>query len=197
MSLHTLVLEENNSKSFETALTAEMDKVVKHFQKELVGIRTGRAHTTLVEDVKVIVYEGSEMRLKDVAAISAPEARMLIIQPWDKGTLSAIEKGLIQANLGVTPVNEGELIRITLPEMSAQRREELVKQLLKKLEESRVAVRNVRKDAHNLVREAERTKKISQDFANRLNEIVLQKTTDKFIAQLEDLSNKKEQEIRS
>lgn len=192
-----LVLEENNTKSFETALNNEMDKVVKHFQKELVGIRTGRAHTSLIEDVKVAAYEGNEVRLRDIAALSAPDARLLVIQPWDKTLLSAIEKGLTQASLGLTPVNDGDLIRITLPEMSAQRRDELVKQLHKKLEESRVAIRNIRKDFHNMVRDAQRSKKISEDFSNRLNEFILPKVTDKYTLQLEELSTKKEQEVRA
>lgn len=187
--------EENNTKSFETAFNNEANKVVSFYQKELTDIRTGRAHTSLVEDVKVIAYEGSEMRLKDVAALSAPDARLIVIQPWDKGLLGAIEKGIIAASIGLTPIKDADLIRITLPEMSTQRREELIKQVTKKAEDTRTSIRSIRKDFLNLTRDAERSKKISEDFANRLNDL-LQKMTDKQIALVDQMTTKKESEIR-
>ncbi|MCL4380400.1 ribosome recycling factor [Candidatus Dependentiae bacterium] len=191
--MQPLVLEENNTKNFEAAINAEMDKAVKHFQRELAGIRSGRAHTSMIEDIKVSVY-GSDMKLRDIAAISAPDANMLVIQPWDKGVIADIERAVTASDLGVTPHNDGDIIRLALPQMSSQRRQELIKVLHKALEDARVAVRNIRKDYHNIIRDTERNKKISQDFSTRLNEL-LQKITDKFIASLESMSSKKEEEI--
>ena len=187
---------ENQIKEFEKALADEMDKAIKHFEHELVAIRTGRAHTSIVEDIKVTCYGGaSELSLKEVSSISAPDACMIIIQPWDKSIINDIERAILQSNIGVTPVNDGDLIRIALPQMSTSRRDELVKTLHKKLEECRVSCRNVRRDFHNLVRDAQKAKKISQDFHNRLEDS-LQKVTDQFIKKAETMSSKKEATIR-
>jgi ribosome recycling factor len=188
------IIVENDTKSFEKAMSAEMDKTIKHFERELVGIRTGRAHSSMVEDVKVSCY-GQMMPLKNLAAITAPDARLITIQPWDLSTIGDIEKALLTSDVGLTPVNDGKLIRLQLPEMSTSRREDLIKILGKKLEESRVTIRNVRKDFHNIMREAKKNKKISEDFEHRLEDL-LKKTTDKFISTLEQMSGKKEQEIR-
>lgn len=185
---------ENDTKSFEKAMDLEMGKAVKHFEHELVGIRTGRAHTSMVEDVKVAVY-GEVMPLKNVAALSAPDARLITIQPWDASSIGDIERALLASDIGMTPVNDGKIIRLQLPEMSTSRREDLIKVLGKKAEESRVSIRNVRKDFHNLMRDAKKNKTISEDFEHRLEDH-LKKITDKFIALIEQMSNKKEQEIR-
>ena len=192
-----LLLNDNNIKEFQKAVTAEMEKSVQHFQRELITIRTGRAHTGLVEDVKVSCYGGtSVMKLKEVASITAPEARLIVIQPWDKGVIGDIEKALSTGDLGITPINDGNLIRIQLPEMSAERREELAKILHKKLEETRVGIRNIRKDFNNHIRDSEKKKHISEDHANRLAD-ELQKITDAFIKQVEQMATKKEQDIKT
>lgn len=185
---------ESDSKGFENAMSAEMEKPIAHLERELVTIRTGRAHTSMVEDVKINCY-GSEMRLKEVAAISAPDVRLIVIQPWDKTVITDIEKGIQNSHLGVTPLNDGEIIRIQLPEISADRREELIKVLHKKLEECRVAIRNVRKEFQNLTRDSKKKKTISEDFANRLDDC-LKKVTDRFIKTAEEMSKKKETEVR-
>jgi ribosome recycling factor len=191
-----LILNESNQKEFEKAMNEEMDKTVSHFERELITIRTGRAHPALVEDIKVEAYGGSStMRLRDVASISTPEARQIVIQPWDKGVLGDVEKAIMNSDLGVTPINDGNIIRIQLPEMSAGRREELVKILNKKLEESRVAARNVRKDFNNLVRDSKAKKHISEDHATRLTD-VLQKITDTYIKKLEGMAERKERDIK-
>ena len=191
-----ITIVENQTKEFEKEFSHEMEKAIKHFEQELVAIRTNRAHTSIVEDVRVSCYGGtSELALKEVASLSAPDARLIVIQPWDKSIISDIERAILQSNLGITPVNDGELIRIQLPEMSTSRREELVKTLNKKLEDCRVACRNIRRDFHNLVRDAQKKKTISQDFHNRLEDS-LQKITDQFIAKAEAMSQKKEQAIR-
>jgi ribosome recycling factor len=190
-----LKLTDNNLKEFEQALSSEMDKAVKHFERELITIRTGRAHPALVEGIKVNSYN-TLRGLKEVALISAPEPRMIVIEPWDKALIPEIEKAVSNSDLGVTPFNDGNLIRIRLPEISTSRRDELVKVLHKKLEEARVSIRNVRKDFHNLVRDSEKSKKVSEDHGRRLND-VLQKITDKFIALVDQMSQKKENEIKT
>lgn len=191
----TLKLTDNNIKEFEQALNGEMDKAVKHFERELITIRTGRAHPALVESLKVSCYNTMK-NLKEIALISAPEPRMILIEPWDKGLIPEIEKAITNSDLGVTPFNDGNLMRIRLPEISTSRRDELVKVLSKRLEEARIAIRNVRKDFHNLVRDSEKSKKVSEDHGRRLND-VLQKITDKFIGTVDQMAQKKENEIKT
>lgn len=190
-----LELNDQNIKEFDTVLKQEMDKAIKHFERELITIRTGRAHPSLVEDIKVTCYGSSTpMRVREIASIATPEARLITISPWDKGILGDIEKSILQSDLGVTPVNDGNIIRITLPEMSSQRREELTKILGKKTEETRVSIRNVRKDFNNLIRDALKNKEISEDHSRRLNEH-LQKITDEFIAKADQMAERKKQDI--
>lgn len=192
--LNLTITAQTYTNEFEKAIAAEMDKPLKHFQKELTTIRTGRASTAVLENVPVVCY-GSQMLLKELAALSAPDARLLVIQPWDKGTIADIEKALLASELGLTPVNNGEIIRIQLPMMSTERRDELTKMLHKKLEECRTQMRNIRKDVQNLVRDTEKKKVISEDFAKKLLEL-LQKQVDLAITNAEKLSDKKEQEIK-
>lgn len=186
---------ETTPKIFEQVVGTEMEKCVEHFKGELIKIRTGRAHTSMVEDLRVECY-GSSMRLKEVAAISAPEASLITIQPWDKSVIKEIEKTILGSDLGVTPVNDGNLIRVQLPQISQGRREELCKVMGKKLEECRTAVRNVRKDFQNLIKASEKDRNISEDIAKKLLD-TLQTCTDKFIANAEQLAQKKEAELKS
>ena len=196
MSIATLTLVENDVKGFQNPLEAEMNKALRHFESELLKIRTGRAHTSLIEDIRVSTYGGNPMPLRQIATVSAPEARLLAVQPWDNGVLDDIEKALRASELGLNPVNDGTLIRITLPEMSTNRREELIKLLGKKLEECRIAIRNVRKEFNNLLRDAKKDKKISENFFSRLSD-ALQSSTDKLIESAESLADKKEKEIKT
>ncbi|MGC2310462.1 MAG: ribosome recycling factor [Candidatus Babeliaceae bacterium] len=189
-----LFTETTNTKPFEKAVEAEMDNHIKHFDKELIKIRTGRAHPSMVEDLK-IAHFGEIMPLKHIGAISAPDPQLLIIQPWDISLIPDIEKAIAQSDLGVTPANDGNVIRIQLPRMSGARRDELAKVLAKKVEECRISLRNVRKDFHNDIREAEKTKKISEDTSRRLQD-VLQKITDRFVELADKMGHKKEEEIR-
>lgn len=190
-----VTLRENETNPFESAVDSAMDLGIKHFERELVTIRTGRAHTSMIEDIKVFCYgEGTPMPLKSLASLSAPEARLLIIQPWDKSVMPAIEKAIMTSEVGLTPLNDGNVIRLQLPEITSSRRDELKKILHKKLEECRVAIRQARKDFHNLVRDAEKEKKISEDFSKRLVEL-LQKRTDHFVSLAEQKSQKKESEL--
>lgn len=191
-----IILTEGAPKPLENAAQEEMTKCIKHFEHELSSLRTGRAHPSMVEDLKVQCYGGeTEMPLKSLASITAPEARIIMIQPWDQSVMTDIERALSNSELGVTPQNDGSVIRLVLPEMSSARRDELKKVLGKKLEDCRISIRNVRKHYHNFIRDTQKAKEISEDFAKRLND-VLQKTTDKFIKQSEDLSAKKEVELR-
>ena len=189
-----VTLAEGNIRDFETTLGSEMDSVIKHFERELATIRTGRASTSLVEKLKVDVY-GQQMPLNQVATLSAPDPRLIVIQPWDKSTMLEIEKAIQTSDIGLTPINDGNVIRLQLPFMSSDRRDELTKQLGKKSEESRIRIRNIRKEFQNLVRDAEKKKTLSEDFAKRLS-AVLQKGTDRFIEQINKLQEKKENELK-
>lgn len=191
MSLSITIIE-NDVKSFQSPLEQEMAKPLKHFEGELIKIRTGRAHTSMVEDIPVACYGQPAMAIKSYAAISAPDARLITIQPWDASIIDDIEKAIKGSDLGVSPVNDGKVIKIVLPEMSTARREDLIKVLGKKLEECKIAIRNIRKDFNNILRDA----KISKDFSNRLED-VLQKSTDTFILKADALSDKKEKDIKT
>ncbi len=187
---------ENDVKSFQTPMETEMQKVIKHFETELLKIRTGRAHTSLVEDIQVVGYTGTPMSINKVAVLAAPESRLITIQPWDTSMIDPIEKAILASDTGLTPVNDGKIIRINLPEMSTSRRDELVKILQKKSNEGKERLRDVRKEFNNILRDAKKDKKISENFFNRLED-VLQKVTDKFIAQLDQMVQKKEKDVRS
>ncbi len=193
--MNIVLTEGGSTKQLEQAIDAGMDTHIKHFEKELVKIRTGRANTAMIEDIKVNCY-GTIMALKDTAALSAPEPQMMIVQPWDKTIIIDIEKAIMASDLGVTPLNDGNIIRLVLPKMSGSRRDELLKVLSKKLEECKIALRNVRKDFHNFIREAEKGKKISEDTGKRLQDL-LQKITDKHTALADKFAAKKEEEIKS
>lgn len=187
-------LIENDIKSFQTPMEAEMQSPIAHFERELLKIRSGRAHTSMIENIPVSCYGEAPMALKNLASLAAPESRLLTIQPWDTGIIGAIEKGLKESELGIQPINDGGIIRIQLPNVSSERREELVKILHKKLEECKIAIRNIRKDFNNILRDAKKDKKISENFFNRLGD-VLQTVTDKFTEKADQLGKKKEIDI--
>ena len=189
-----IAFQEGDSKSFEVLVKKEMENPLKHFEKELIGIRTGRASTAMLEGIKAECY-GQLMPLRDLATLAAPDARLLTIQPWDKNLIGEIEKALANSDLGASPVNDGTIIRIQLAQMSASRREELVKILGKKTEECKIGIRNIRKDFHNEVRDAEKKHIVSEDFAKKLSDL-LQKITDSFIEKVDQISEKKAYEVR-
>lgn len=189
-----IVLVENDIKSFQKPMEAEMENPLRHFERELAKIRTGRAHTSMIEDIPVSCYGQDAVPLKGLAAVTAPDSRLLTVQPWDSSIIVDIEKAIVASGFGVSPVNDGKIIRLRLPEMSAERREELIKLLHKKLEECRVAIRNVRKDFKNIITDAKKDKKISENFHNRLADL-LQTITDSYIAKVEGFAKKKEVEL--
>ena len=189
------ITPEINPKDLYKKVTEAMFVCIEHFQKEILKVRTSRANSSMIENVMVESY-GNSMPLKDLALISAPEARLLIVQPWDSSTSNAIDKAIVQSGLGLNPVVDGNIIRIQLPQMAADKREQLVKLLHKTLEECRVAIRNVRKDIQNEIRDAERAKIVSEDISKRLLD-QLQKATDDSINKVEDISKKKEEDIKA
>lgn len=188
-------IEENNIKAFDISVANEMDKALKHCEKDLSSVNTGKASTNMVEDLKVDCY-GNTMPLKELASISTPESNMIVIQPWDKGAVSSIEKAILASHLGVTPNSQGTVIRIEFPPMSIARREELAKVVSKKAEDAKVAIRNIRKDIGNDIKESEKKKIISEDFVKRLTKN-LQDLTDKFVAQIDVLGEKKKKDLKT
>jgi ribosome recycling factor len=171
----------------------KMRKSAEGLKKELAAIRTGHASVSIVEHVRVD-YAGVPTPLLQLAGISAPEARLLVIQPWDKSTIRTIEKAILASDLGLTPVSDGNVIRINIPPLSEERRSELTKVVKKRVEERRVAIRNLRHEALNELKELEKNKTISQDELKRLTS-QLQKSTDGFIASAEMIGADKESEL--
>jgi ribosome recycling factor len=166
-----------------------MKKAVQYFKNEIAGLRTGRASTALVEEIKVDYY-GSKVPIKQLASVSVPEANQIVLQVWDKGAVDLVEKAIVE-NLNLTPQKQGNVLRLTLPPLTEERRRELVRMLHKMAEEARVAVRNIRRDAKELIEDQEG---ISEDEIKRALE-KLQKLTDKYIEEINHLTEAKEKEI--
>jgi ribosome recycling factor len=176
-----------------TGVEKKMKAVSEGLKQELATIRTGRASPALIEHLKV-EYAGAPIPLNQIAGISAPEARLLVIQPWDPGSLRNIEQAILKSDLSLNPVNDGRLIRLSIPQLSEERRQELTKVVHRRLEERRVAVRNLRRDALEEIKKAEKGKQISQDESRRVQE-QLQKMTDSYIAIAENIAQEKETEL--
>jgi ribosome recycling factor len=173
----------------------KMKAVSEGLKQELATIRTGRASPALIEHLK-IDYAGVPTPLNQIASISAPEARLLVIQPWDPGSLHSIEQAILKSELSLNPVNDGRLIRLNIPALNEERRQELTKVVHKRLEERRVAVRNLRRDALEELKKAEKAKTLSQDESRRAQD-QLQKLTDSYIAVAEKVAQEKEKELMS
>jgi ribosome recycling factor len=170
-----------------------MQSAVTALDRDLDTVRTGRARPALVEGVK-IEYYGTPTPLNQVATINAPEPRLITIQPWDKTQLGTIEKAIQKSDLGLNPTNDGNIIRLVVPALTEDRRKELVKVVHKKVEEGRVAVRNVRRDSLEELRKLQHEKTISDDEERRAQER-LQKLTDKYVAEIDKHGHQKEQEL--
>jgi ribosome recycling factor len=173
------------------------DESMRHaedaLQHELAAIRTGRASPALLDRIRVDYY-GTPTPVPQVAAVSTPEPRLLAIQPWDRSLLGPIEKAILKSDLGLTPTNDGKVIRLAIPTLTEDRRKDLVKMIRRRLEESRVAIRNCRRDAVDELKKFERDKKISEDDSRRGQERI-QKETDRLIAEVERIGQRKEQEV--
>ena len=188
--------EDGDFKTIEASLSdgeTRMGKSVEVLKRDLTTLRTGRATPALLENLDVDYY-GVPTPLNQIATISAPEASLIMIQPWDKQALKDVEKCLLKSEMGFNPSNDGNIIRVPIPPLSQERRKELVRVLKRKVEDGKLAVRNVRRDALEQLRSMERNKLVSQDDNHRAQER-LQKTTDSHIAQIEQLSVAKEAEI--
>jgi ribosome recycling factor len=171
----------------------KMERSLAALRKDLSRIRTGRATLALLEGIDVDYY-GTSSPLTQMATVAAPESRLLTIQPWDKSQLGLIEKAIQRSDLGLNPMNDGKIIRLAIPPLTAERRKDLVKKVKKIGEESKIALRNVRRDGNEMLKDLEKTKDISQDDLHRGQEHV-QKITDRFISQVDDVLNNKEHEI--
>lgn len=171
----------------------KMKKAMESLKKELGNIRAGRATPAMLERISVDYY-GTPTPVNQVANISVPEPRMLVIQPWEKSMLGVIEKAILKSDLGITPNNDGAVIRLNIPQLTQQRRTELVKVTKKSVEEAKVAVRNLRRDANEALKKLEKDKTISVDDNKRAQEEI-QKLTDKYIKEAERISEVKEKEI--
>ena len=170
-----------------------MQKAVESLKKDLSRIRTGRASPALLDGLSVDYY-GSPMPINQIANISVPDARMIVVQPWEKNMLAPIEKAIQTSDLGLNPQNDGNLIRLPIPPLSEERRKDLFKNCKKIGEESKVAIRNIRRDSNDKLKKSEKDKEITQDESKKgLDEI--QKLTDKFIKTVDDLLINKEKEI--
>ncbi|MGB9660470.1 MAG: ribosome recycling factor [Moorellaceae bacterium] len=170
-----------------------MQKAVEGLRRELAGIRAGRANPALLEKVQVNYY-GTPTPINQLATISAPEPRLLVVQPWDRSLLGEMEKAILKSDLGLTPTSDGTVIRIVLPQLTEERRAELVKLAKKKAEEFRVIVRNIRREANDKLKAQEKSGDLSEDEARRAQDKV-QKLTDKYIQAIDKALATKEEEI--
>ncbi|GCL66681.1 MULTISPECIES: ribosome recycling factor [Veillonella] len=183
MELKDLMLEQEQ----------RMDKSIESLKHEFASIRTGRASVALLDKIMVDYY-GSPTPINQVANISVPEPRMILVAPWDKSMIGAIEKAILQSDLGLNPGNDGTAIRLTIPQLTEERRKEIVKIVHKKAEDAKVAVRNIRRDANDVLKKEEKAKTITEDdVKDGLDQI--QKLTDKKIKQIDDLKAVKEKDV--
>lgn len=179
----------------ETLKNAEehMKKAIESLNSSFGSVRTGRANAKVLDRVTVEYY-GSQTPINQIAGIKSPDAHLLVIEPWDKGALKEIERAIQESDLGVTPSNDGSVVRVPFPALTEERRKELVKQCKTYAEEARVAVRNIRRDANESLKRAEKEGELTEDDL-RNGEASVQKLTDKFIAEVDDLFKKKEAEV--
>ncbi|GMV99331.1 MAG: ribosome-recycling factor [Candidatus Hydrogenedentota bacterium] len=172
---------------------AKMHKSLESFQHELVGIRTGRASVGLFDTVDVEAY-GDKMKINQLGTITAPEARLLVITPWDKSVMSAIEKAILASDLGLTPSNDGQVIRVNLPQLTEERRKELVKYVSKLAEEARVSIRNIRRHVVDHIKKDQKDGVMPEDDAHKLS-AEIQRITDLYVAKVDETLKHKEDEI--
>jgi ribosome recycling factor len=174
-------------------MAEKMEKSVEAFKGELSKIRTGRASLALLDDILVEAY-GSPMPLNQVSTLTIPESRTIAIQPWDPQVLGAIEKAILKSDIGLTPASDGKIIRLNIPQLTEERRKELVKQVKKIAEEFRVAIRNVRREAIDTLKKQKKDKEISEDDLFKLQDEA-QSETDSYIANIDEITASKEKEV--
>lgn len=178
-----------------TSLNDKMEKTISVFSEKLAEVRAGRANPAILNKVKISYY-GTETPINQVAAISVPEARLIVIQPWDASVLKEIEKAILTSDIGINPNNDGKVIRLAFPELNEERRKEIVKDIKKMAEDAKVAVRNVRREGIDLAKAEQKEGNITEDeLKNAENEI--QKMTDKYIEEVDKVLAVKEKEVMS
>ncbi|TAK01507.1 MAG: ribosome recycling factor [Chloroflexota bacterium] len=171
----------------------KMARAVEAMERDLQGVRTGRASTSLVERIHVDYY-GTQTALNQLAGISIPEAHQIVIQPWDRSVLGAIEKAIIKSDIGLTPNVDGTVVRLNIPQLTEERRRDLVRVVHKRMEEARVEIRNLRRDAADHLKKLEREGDLGTDEVHKLLDVI-QKTTDRHIADVDRVGGAKEQEV--
>jgi ribosome recycling factor len=176
-------------------LKSRIDKTLDDLKKELAKVRTGRASAAILDGIRVDFY-GTPTPLNGVASVNVPEPRLITIKPWDKGVLKDIEKAIREANLGINPMNDGEIIRLPFPPLTEERRKDIAKQVKSKGEEHKVAIRNIRRDSNEVLKAQLKDKKITEDDNKRLQEKV-QKETDAGVAEVDKIVAAKEKEVMS
>lgn len=176
-------------------LSEKMDKSITALRNEFTSIRTGQANASLLDRIFVDYY-GSRTPVTQVASVTVLEARLLVVQPWDKGLLKEIEKAILQSDLGLVPMNDGNLIRMAIPQLTEERRKELSKVVNKKAEEAKVAIRNIRRDGNDFLKKEEKNSDVSKDVIKEVQDKI-QKLTDQKIKDLEAVTDKKIKEIMS
>jgi ribosome recycling factor len=169
------------------------DKTAEALEKEFKKMRTGRASTSILDGIKVECY-GTQMPLNQIASMSSPESRLLTIQPWDQSVIGDIEKSILKSGLGLTPMNDGKLVRISIPPLTEERRKDLAKMAKKMAEESKIGVRNHRRDANEVFKQLKNDSKISEDEMHKQQDKV-QKITNEFIEKIDEMKKEKEKEI--
>jgi ribosome recycling factor len=174
-------------------LETRMQQAIDVLTREFAGVRTGRANAALLDSVRVEAY-GNMTPINQLASVSVPDPRTIVIQPWDASQIKEIEKGLVKSDIGITPSNDGKVIRLTMPTLTEERRKQLAKAVGKLAEDARVSVRNVRREANDKLKALAKEKKISEDEERRGHDQI-QKATDRFTARIEELTKKKEQEV--
>lgn len=174
-------------------LERKMQKSIESYEEELLTVRAGRANPAVLDGI-LVDYYGTPSPIKQVASISAPEARLLVIQPWDASLISPIEKEILKSNLGITPSNDGKVIRLPFPALTEDRRKELVKVVKGYSENAKVALRNLRRDGLDKLKKMEKDKQISEDELKQAEEVV-QKVIDKFGKEVDEITKKKEKEL--
>lgn len=172
-----------------------MEKSIAAFNRELASIRAGRANASILDRITVDYY-GVPTPINQIAGVSIPEARLLVLSPYDKSSLGDIEKAIMKSDIGITPTNDGSVIRLTFPALTEERRKELVKQVKAEAENAKVAVRNVRRDANDDAKKLEKNGEITEDALRGLNDDI-QKMTDDFIAKIDKIAKEKEEEVLS
>ncbi len=170
-----------------------MEKAVDALRRDLATIRTGRASPAIVEHLQVDYY-GTPTPLNQLATISTPEARLIVIQPWDRGSIGAVEKAILKSDIGLNPSNDGTVIRLAIPQLTEERRREIAKQVRKRVEDARIAVRNIRRDCHDHIRRLEHDHEISKDDLHR-SEKELQEFTDDHVKEIDKIGHEKEEEV--